>query len=83
MDVEDAEILALAGGDSSDEESPATAATAKAPSPLPPTSISQHHATGASPGMSNSTPNASSKVTGGSKRVKKARKDDSEEEGEA
>ncbi|KAL2045146.1 hypothetical protein N7G274_002227 [Stereocaulon virgatum] len=83
MDVEDAEILALAGGDSSDEESPATAATAKAASPLPPTSSSQQYAIGASPGMSNSTPNASAKVTGGSKRVKKAHKDDSDEEGEA
>ena len=83
MDVDDAELLALAGGDSSDEETPAPTPAAKAASPLPPTSSSQSLAKGASPGMSNSTPNASAKAIGGSKRVKKARKNDSEEEGEA
>ncbi len=84
MDVDDAELLALAGGDSSDEESPpAAASTAKAASPLPPTGSSQHYAKSPSVGVSNSTPNASAKVAGGTKRVKRARKDDSEEEGEA
>ncbi|KAL2048840.1 hypothetical protein ABVK25_010898 [Lepraria finkii] len=83
MDVDDAELLALAGGDSSDDETPAPTAAAKSASPLPPASSSQHHAKGASPGMSNSTPNASAKPVGGSKRGKKICKDDSEEEGEA
>ena len=84
MDVEDAELLALAGDDSSDEDSlPAATSTAKAPSPLPPTSTSQHYAKSPSVGVSNSTPNASAKAAGGTKRAKRARKDDSEEEGEA
>ena len=83
MDVDDAELLALAGGDSSDDETPAPTAAAKSTSPLPPASSSQHHAKGASPGMSNSTPNASAKPVGGSKRGKKICRDDSEEEGEA
>ena len=45
MDVDDAELLALAGGDSSDEESPPAAASmAKAASPLPPSGSTQHYA---------------------------------------
>ena len=84
MDVDDAELLALAGGDSSDEEKPpAQVPTAKAASPLPPTGSSQHYTKSPSVGLSNSTPNASAKAAGGSKHLRKTRKDDSEEEGEA
>ncbi len=77
MDVEDAELLALAGGDSSDEEDTKPTIT-KALSPLPSIEISQPNVSG-----SNSTPRSSTKHGGTSKAMKKTRKADSEEEGEA
>lgn len=83
MDVNDAELLALAGDDSSDEGDTPAPATAKSVSPLLSTSTSQIHAKDASASISSSTPNASGKLPGARKAVKKTRKDDSEEEGEA
>jgi len=77
MDVEDAELLALAGGDSSDEEDTKPTIT-KAVSPLPSIEISQPTFSG-----SNSTPRPSTKRGGSTKTMKKTRKDDSEEDGEA
>ncbi|KAK4693149.1 RNA polymerase-associated protein RTF1, partial [Lecanoromycetidae sp. Uapishka_2] len=77
MDVEDAELLALAGGDSSDEED-TKPTISKAVSPLPSIEVSQPAATG-----SNSTPRVSTKRGGNNKAMKKTRKDDSEEDGEA
>ena len=84
MDVNDAELLALAGDDSSDEGiTPAPSATTKAASPLPPTSGSYTHARDVSAGVSNSTPNAAVKPVSVKRPKKVARKADSEEEGEA
>ena len=75
MEVDDAELLALAGGDdSSDEETtqaPPPAAT-KAISPLPKISFSPPH----TKDRSSMTPSASTKVI-------KKRKAESEDEGEA
>ena len=83
MDVNDAELLALAGDDSSDEGSTPVPSTAlKAASPLPPASSSQIHTTDV-PGVRNSTPKASAKPTGSQRTKKTTRKADSEEEGEA
>lgn len=83
MDVTDADLLALAGDDSSDEETaPAPTITSKAVSPLPPASKLSSHAKDTPATMRNSTPSTSGKVPGG-KRAKKIHKADSEEEGEA
>lgn len=83
MDVTDADLLALAGDDSSDEgTTPAFNATTKAISPVPPISRSVSHTKDTSPTINNSTLSTSNKLAGG-KRAKKTRKDDSEEEGEA
>ena len=80
MEVDDAELLALAGGDdSSDEETTQAPPTAiKANSPLPTISFSPPH----NKDRSSVTPNASTKHGGASKAVKK-RKAESEDEGEA
>ena len=72
MAVDDAELLALAGGDSSDEETPSIT---KAASPLPSIEISR--ADSERFAASNSKPSARGRT------VKKTRKDDSEEDGEA
>ena len=81
MEVDDAELLRLAGGDdSSDEETtqaPPTT-TNKAKSPLPTISFSPPHIKD----RSSVTPIASTKHGGASKAVKK-RKAESEDEGEA
>ena len=80
MEVDDAELLALAGGDdSSDEETtqaPPTAA--KVNSPLPTIALSSPH----TKDRSSVTPNASAKRGGTTKAVNK-RKAESEDEGEA
>ena len=84
MDVNDAELLALAGDDSSDEgNTPAPSTITKAASPLPPTSTSQNNVRDASAGRNNSTPIPSAKPAGGKHTKKTIRKADSEEEGEA
>lgn len=77
MDVEDAELLALAGGDSSDEEDTKPTIT-KAASPLPSIEISQPDVT-----ESTSTPRAINRRGGSTKAMKKTRKYESEEDGEA
>lgn len=79
MEVDDAELLALAGGDdSSDEETTQAPPTvAKAISPIPAIALSPPH----TKDQSSLTPNASAK-RGASKTVKK-RKAESEDEGEA
>ena len=82
MDVNDAELLALAGDDSSDEgNTPAPSAPAKTAWPLPPTIIPPITVKETSTGMGNSNPNIAAKATK-AKYVKK-RKADSEDEGEA
>lgn len=80
MEVDDAELLALAGGDdSSDEETTQAAPTApQATSPLPTIALSPPN----TKHRSSLTPNASAKRGGASKAVKK-RKAESEDEGEA
>ena len=80
MEVDDAELLALAGGDdSSDDETTQAPPTAtKAISPLPIISFSPPH----TQDRSSMTPKASTKSRGPSKAVKK-RKAESEDEGEA
>ena len=80
MEVDDAELLALAGGDdSSDEDTPqAPPAPAKPISPLPTLSLSSPH----TKDQSSLTPNASAKRGGASKSLKQ-RKAESEDEGEA
>ena len=76
MDVDDAELLALAGGDSSDEESPQQSTSiTKAASPLPSIEISR--ADSERFAASNSKPSARRRA------VKRGRKNDSEEDGEA
>ena len=83
MDVNDAELLALAGDDSSDEgNTPAPSTAIKAASPLPPPSNLQNHITDV-PSVRNSTPKASAKLAGANRTKKTTRKTDSEEEGEA
>ena len=80
MEVDDAELLALAGGDdSSDEETTQAPPTAvKANSPLPTIALSSPH----TKDRSSVTPNASAKRGVTSKAVNK-RKAESEDEGEA
>lgn len=80
MEVDDAELLALAGGDdSSDEETTQAPPTvAQAISPVPTIALSPPH----SKDRSSMTPNASAKRAGASKAVRK-RKAESEDEGEA
>ncbi len=77
MAVDDAELLALAGGDTSDEETPPQSTSiAKAASPLPSIEISRAD----SEKFVASNGKASTRGTA----VKKSRrKDDSEEDGEA
>lgn len=76
MAVDDAELLALAGGDSSDEETPQQSTSfAKAVSPLPSIEISRAD--------SEKFVASSSKPSVGRRTVKKTRNDDSEEDGEA
>lgn len=78
MEVDDAELLALAG-DSSDEETTQAPPTApQTTSPLPTIVLSPPH----TKDRSSLTPNASAKRVGTSKAVKK-RKAESEDEGEA
>ena len=77
MAVDDAELLALAGGDSSDEDTPPQPTSlAKAASPLPSIEISRADSERfvASSGKSS---------TRGTAVKKSRRKDDSEEDGEA
>ncbi len=84
MDVNDAELLALAGDDSSDEgNTPVPSSTAKVASPLPPASSSHNLTRDPSAGIRSSTPNTSSKSAAGKRTKKMPRKADSEEEGEA
>lgn len=84
MDVNDAELLALAGDDSSDGgNTPAPSTTAKAASPLPPTGNSHINTKDSSAGLRNSTPNTSAKPGAGDRTKTKVLKADSEEEGEA
>lgn len=80
MEVDDAELLALAGGDdSSDEEITQAAPTTTKPiSPLPTIALSPPH----TKDRSSVTPNALAKRKGTGKTVKK-RKAESEDEGEA
>ena len=80
MEVDDAELLALAGGDDSSDEEPsqAPATTAKAISPLPTIALSPPPAKD----RSSLTPSASAKRGGASKAGKK-RKAEFEDEGEA
>lgn len=80
MEVDDAELLALAGGDDSSDEDTTQAqpTAAKAISPLPTFALSPPH----TKDQSNLTPNASTKRGGASKSAKK-RKAESEDEGEA
>ena len=76
MAVDDAELLALAGGDSSDEDTPQqSASVAKALSPLPSIEVSRADAEKFTAG--------SSKPSVRGQAVKKRGKDDSEEDGEA
>lgn len=83
MAVDDAELLALAGGDSSDEETPQQSTSmATAASPLPSIEISQADAKKFSASKAKPSPVPKARV-GSHKAVKKARRDDSEEEGEA
>ena len=78
MEVDDAELLALAGGDdSSDEETTeAPPTTAKAVSPLPTIALSPPH----TKDRSSMTPNAK---RGDTSKPMKQRKAESEDEGEA
>ena len=82
MAVDDAELLALAGGDSSEDDTPQPTTTHRnANSPLPSIEVSQpanSRPTGSKPRLSPAV-----KISGSSSRIRKSRKDDSEEEGEA
>ncbi|KAL9097958.1 MAG: hypothetical protein Q9163_006287 [Psora crenata] len=83
MAVDDAELLALAGGDSSSEDdTPQQTTTLRnANSPLPSIEVSQptsSHPSNNKPGLS-----PAPKVRAGSSKVRQSRKDESEEEGEA
>lgn len=81
MEVDDAELLALAGGDDSSDEETQQAPPPTAPqttSPLPTIALSPPHPKD----RSSLTPNASAKRGLASKAVKK-RKAESEDEGEA
>ena len=80
----DAELLALAGDDSSGEEpSKPTNITTKAASPLSPAGPSTVKVGDTSSSKSNMTSKGPAKVNGNATKAKKGRKDDSEEEGEA
>ena len=81
----DAELLALAGGDSSDEEdTKPTIDTTKEGSISPPTESPIHNTTKASTTKVVVTPKKTNKMKAGArKRTKKGKRDDSEEEGEA
>ncbi|KAL9126279.1 MAG: hypothetical protein Q9217_004652 [Psora testacea] len=82
MAVDDAELLALAGGDSSEDDIPQQSIIQRnANSPLPSIEVSQT----VNSRPSSSKPKLSPVPTrrGSSSKVKKSRKDDSEEEGEA
>ena len=83
MAVDDAELLALAGGDSSsEEETPQQSTTQRnANSPLPSIEVSQPPSS--RPSGSKPRPSPAPKVRSSSIKAPKARKDDSEEEGEA
>ena len=82
MDVNDAELLALAGDDSSDEGNTlAPSATGNTASPLPPTNKPQSSAKDSSAGLKRSSLNTSTKTAGG--RTQMTSTADSEEEGEA
>ena len=80
MEVDDAELLALAGGDSSDDETPQQNSNKpKAVSPLPSIEVSKADSEKAPSGSTK--PN---RLKGGSNKLgRKGLKDDSEEEGEA
>lgn len=80
MAVDDAELLALAGGDSSDDETPQQSSIAKANSPIPSIEVTQARAS--STNKTRSSPAARPRA-GSSKVSKKVRKGESEEEGEA
>ncbi|MCJ1385882.1 hypothetical protein MMC17_009006 [Xylographa soralifera] len=81
----DAELLALAGGDSSDEESPMpTTNTTKVESPQSSTSSPFDNANGTSTSKAAVPQKKSSRPkTGAKKGTKKTKRDESEEEGEA
>lgn len=77
----DAELLALAGGDSSDEEDIIPNANAtKPPSPPLPSNTNMNEA---STGKATTTLKASSRPHGSTKPSKKSKPNESEEEGEA
>ncbi|KAL9122067.1 MAG: hypothetical protein Q9187_001381 [Circinaria calcarea] len=80
----DAELLALAGGDSSDEEDtqPTVIAT-KVETPGSSAGSPDHGTNAASNSKSNVTPKKATKPKTGAQKNTKGRKDDSEEEGEA
>jgi len=80
MAVDDAELLALAGGDSSDEENPQQSSIAKANSPIPSIEVTQARGPSNIKHKSSPVPRPHGSS---SKTPKKAREDDSEEEGEA
>lgn len=84
----DAELLALAGGDSSDDEStkPTTTATkneSPASSARSPTGISNGSTMGKLLGVAQKKSSVTKARLGAKKTTKKGRRDDSEEEGEA
>ncbi len=82
----DEAILALADGDSSDgeESKPTSPGNARESSPVSDTVTEVNHMNEASSSKLNMSHKPSTKVNGGASRgTKKARKDDSEEEGEA
>lgn len=82
MAVDDAELLALAGGDSSDDDAPQQQnKKSKAVSPLPSIEISRADSDKFAATHGKSAARGSRGIA--SKAAKKARKDDSEEEGEA
>ena len=83
MAVDDAELLALAGGDSSDEDPTPQqpTITRNANSPLPSIEISQ--ATNLRATASKNKGSPTPKMRRASSKAKKPRKHDSEEEGEA
>lgn len=80
----DAELLALAGGDSSDEETTKPTNTiVKVTSPPSSAGSSLGKSNHASTNKSNMASKGSTKANGNAPKAKKIRKDDSEEEGEA
>ena len=77
MDVQDAELLALAGGDSSDEEDTKPTIT-DGQSPLPSIEISQPNSS-----VNESSSRLSNKRGKNSRDIRKSYQNDTEEEGEA